>query len=1002
MIRNQILDIYRNDALQAGDILAEATLNDLYRLDLRGLRLRLSAVHTNKAIVASFILGDDGSVLADGTAENRYRGHRLEDPFVWRMFGSKGWTIEVGEQLFKMGRPIGLDLESEEPLGWLYLQLSLADLNRRITDQFQESLVISLLCILVGFVGGLFFSVRFTRPITQLMLKADALGQGDLDNTISLANLDELGQLASTLDTMRCNLRDSYTALQNNAKEILAINIAESRLRDEKIVAEAASKAKSNFLANMSHEIRTPMNAIIGMAHLCLQTQPTPRQRDYLDKIYGAAHALLRIIDDILDFSKIEAGKMEVEVIAFHLDDVLEDLATLITIKTHEKGLEVVFVTERGVPRTLLGDPTRLWQVLTNLTNNAVKFTESGEIVLSIGVAEVAEVAQEFARDQHVASPVTEHVTLQFAIRDSGIGMTAKQLERLFQAFSQADGSTTRKYGGTGLGLTISKHLIELMDGTIWVESSSGQGSTFFFTMRFGLPADVRKRRLVIPDDMQQKRVLVVDDNHSSREMLQTTLESLSFQVTTVSSGLAGLTELERTRQENQAYELLLLDWCMPDLDGVSLLHRLKSLQQPFVMPIIFMVPHLEQANVKQAMGESQPEAYIDKPVQISTLFDTIMNLLGQGGELPVVQGRVMDLVLTANRSISGARVLLVEDNAINQQVGRELLEIMGVVVEIANDGQEALQKVEESEAEFELLLMDIQMPVLDGYQATIKIRKLPNCAKLPIVAMTANVMAQDLARCWEVGMDDHIAKPIDPKKLLRALNKWIKPRDRQVVIQPQSSMDKVSLVEEDFPPLPGIDIESGLFHAGGSTKLLRSLLAKFAESHGHFVAEIQAALAQGEKHQAGRMVHTLKGVAGTIGASRLQSLAADLESSLLVSADFVLELELVLESISRLVAVSQKDKGKDKGVVASQAMVVNPAVLLQTMQLLKPHVEKKRPKNCEPILEELAYMAFPVTMVRDKDNLVGLIKKYKMKDALVVLDAMMTQLKKILDDTAS
>ena len=456
---------------------------------------------------------------------------------------------------------------------------------------------------------------------------------------------------------------------------------AEDELRVAKETAVEATKAKSDFLANMSHEIRTPMNAVIGMAHLALKTDLTAKQYDYVQKIDSSAKSLLGIINDILDFSKIEAGKLDMESVDFHLEDTLDNVSTLVGIKTQEKGLELLFKTDPSVPTALVGDSLRLGQILINLSNNAVKFTEDGEIVVYTELVK---------KDK-------AQVTLKFSVQDTGVGMTDEQAAKLFQPFVQADTSTTRKYGGTGLGLTISKRLAEMMGGEIWVESEQGRGSTFSFTANFGLGKEKAKKQYKPTSELRGMKVLVVDDNATSRDILQDMLESFSFEVTVAASGPEGITELESAK-EDEHFELVVMDWKMPGMDGIEASRRIKDHKGLSKIPAIIMVTAYGREEVIQQSEEVGLEGFLLKPVNPSMLFDTIIEAFGE--EVPetsrVVQRHEQEV--QALEHIRGANVLLVEDNEINQQVAKEILEGAGLHVDLADDGQEGVNAVKEKQ----------------------------------------------------------------------------------------------------------------------------------------------------------------------------------------------------------------------------------------------------------------------------------------------------------------
>ena len=471
----------------------------------------------------------------------------------------------------------------------------------------------------------------------------------------------------------------------------------EDELIDAEHIADEANKAKSDFLANMSHEIRTPMNAVIGMTHLALKTELNAKQKDYLHKIQSSANSLLGIINDILDFSKIEAGKLDMESVDFNLDDVLDNLGNLVSVKAQEKEeLEVLFATAQNVPRFLVGDPLRLGQILINLSNNAVKFTDSGEIVVSTERVEKNK----------------DRITLKFSVSDTGIGLTEEQAGKLFQSFSQADTSTTRKYGGTGLGLAISKKLANMMGGEIWVNSEPGQGSTFSFTATFGLGREDVKKRFAPAPDLRGMKALVVDDNPTSREILRDMLESFSFEVTLAATGQEGIAEVEKA-DKDKPYEMVIMDWKMPGMDGIEASRRIKEHSGLSHVPHIVMVTAYGREDVMQKAEKVGLDGLLLKPVSPSVLFDTIIQAHGEEvtDTSRITQGREEAEGLAL---IKGAKILLVEDNEINQQVAKEILEGADLIVTLADDGQQAVDRVKENH--YDVILMDIQMPVLDGY----------------------------------------------------------------------------------------------------------------------------------------------------------------------------------------------------------------------------------------------------------------------------------------------
>ncbi|MES2483224.1 MAG: response regulator [Pseudomonadota bacterium] len=640
---------------------------------------------------------------------------------------------------------------------------------------------------------------------------------------------------------------------------------AQHELAQAKDLAEDATRAKSEFLANMSHEIRTPMNAIIGMSHLALQTPLDKKQRGYIEKVNRAGENLLGIINDILDFSKIEAGKLSMESADFWLEDVMDNLANLVGLKADDKGLELLFNTAPHVPQALVGDPLRLGQVLINLGNNAVKFTDHGEIVVGTELV---------AQDE-------DGVELHFWVRDTGIGLTPEQASKLFQSFSQADASTSRRYGGTGLGLAISKNLVELMGGRIWVESEVGKGSAFHFHARFGVQAHPKARRMFRADELVGVRALVVDDNSTAREILSTMVRNFGLEVDTAPGGQEALTMMEDARRRERPYELALVDWQMPLMNGIETVARLREQAGDEAPPVVMVTGFgREEAMADAQQHDQRLHHVLTKPVTASTLLETMGAALGRGS-LPEDRPHVMVRYGHGTaESLRGARLLLAEDNDMNQELAVELLAQVGIATVVVGDGREALDLLARDDA-FDGVLMDCQMPVMDGYAAAREIRRNPKWAELPIIAMTANTMAGDRQKVIDAGMNDHVGKPLRVDEMFATIARWVTPANpvaRPAVTQPEPAVSDAESAHLALQQLEGIDSHRGMATTMNNEKLYRKMLLRFRDGQRNFVEIFKAACSDPDPSAAERAAHTLKGVAGNIGAKGVQAAAAALE----------------------------------------------------------------------------------------------------------------------------
>ncbi|MGB1110340.1 MAG: response regulator [Gammaproteobacteria bacterium] len=759
---------------------------------------------------------------------------------------------------------------------------------------------------------------------------------------------------------------------------------AHAELEKARQLAQEVGIAKSHFLSNMSHEIRTPMNAIIGLSHLTLGTELNHRQHDYVSKIRGSAQNLLSLINDILDFSRIETDELELDRVDFSLEEVLDNLTGAVSELAAEKDLEFMISTAPEVPFGLNGDPLRLGQILINLCNNAVKFTDSGSVTVKIDVDPGHEPEQ--------------HIRLRFSVTDTGIGLTREQSDRLFESFSQADASPTRKHGGMGLGLVLSRRLTQLMDGDLAVDSEPGKGATFSFTAKLGIAHDLPRRAWLEQHELADKRVLICDDNPTSRHILHQQLSQFGLEVSDASSGQEAI-DKAREADAVQPFDLILMDSSMPGMDGPEAARRIKQDEAIHRPPAIILVSAYGRDELLQQARDLELDAYLTKPVNNATMRGALIKVFGLGespdsegspGESSAAQVTQPEARETPESRLRGAHLLVVEDNKINQHVARRVLENAGMRVSLADNGAIALHMIQEQT--FDGILMDVRMPVMDGLEATRELRQRPGFAALPVIAMTANALAADREQCRQAGMNDHVAKPFEVTELLEVLSRWVEPGDptpseSNADDAPDESAEEHS-ASTSLPRLPGIDTAAGLDRVGGNSEQYRKLLSKFANSQSGAVQRIRQALERGDRESAQMEAHTLSGVAGNIGANMLKQAARNLELSLRAGDDpqaLVQAAEAalghVLDSLQSLEAeptVSQTD--------TRMVAELDPMAMRSRLHDLKVLLEDddSESRDClENILERFPGSPFD----QDLQRIANLIEDYDFEAALRVLN---------------
>ena len=810
----------------------------------------LAALNAEPHVITAMIRTLDGEVLAS-------YGRSLDKvPFgagVDAGFDA-GWAVSddtvsnhyFREDSLELFSPISVD---GEMIGFLYVKSDLEQINEQLVQDVILIGAVFLVSIIIAFFLAAILQKYISEPILKLSnIMAQVKANQDYSLRSEWHSYDELGMLT-----------DGFNDMLNQ------VRIRDRELKAAKDSAEEASMAKSQFLANMSHEIRTPMNGVLGMTELLLGTELTTQQQKFCSTVHRSGKALLHVINDILDFSKVEAGKLELEAIDFNLRETIEEVMELLAENAHRKNLELLFEIEAGTPEAVTGDPNRLRQILTNLVGNALKFTEKGEVFVHLGVKQES----------------GEECTLCFEVRDTGIGMTADACSRVFESFTQADGSTTRHYGGTGLGLAISRRLAEMMGGKIGVESDLGTGSTFWFT------AVLKKRTGEAPartscESLRDLRVLIVDDNETNCSILEHQTSAWGMRHATAMGGKQALSMMRTAADQGDAFDLAILDMHMPGMDGLTLARAIKGDRLLADVPLIMLtsVGGLGDAATAKSSGISY---YLHKPVRQSDLYNAMV------GSVHVIASPDSNQKVTADKAdFNNVRVLLAEDNPVNQEVALSMLDILGCDCELAENGKQVLVALEQQN--FDVILMDCQMPEMDGFEAATEIRRLeqgqPGC-RVPIIAVTANAMEGDRENCLLAGMDDYLSKPFSQQQLIEVLQQWC--GDNSSGVDRADGSDNNSRPASGAPQESEAAVEHSVINQAaldnirqlqrpGKPDLLEKMVSLYMDDSPGVLNALREAIDGGNAEQVRMLAHRFKSGSANLGALELADLCKEME----------------------------------------------------------------------------------------------------------------------------